>query len=241
MSSVHWFPSRGFPSRGFPSRGFPSRILLATASLLFLLDACGGTASSPQGKPKTEKPSVPPPASGPGSGSGSGSGAGTGAPKQAPPADDGFRLQFKLTDGETSKDSHQIRWACRIEGLQAVYSGPYGECERGQCPHKEIRFALSGTQRAEVVALLRSDARFRNFEEVRPGRGIGKWVQASLQVTYEKISLQMRVDGMTNAWGKTDGKSVLSKDARGYLSALGDLRRRLATFAAGHFAGYHVN
>jgi len=162
-------------------------------------------------------------------------------PAPAPPVDDGFRLTFSLTDGETSKDSHQIRWSCRIEGLQVVYSGPYGECERGQCQHKEIRFVLTAAQRAEVLALLQSEPRFVDLEEVLPDRGIGKWVQASLEFQHEAKTLRIRIGGMTHAWGKTDGKGVLGEDARGRLHGLDALRRKLAALAAGHFKGYHSN
>jgi len=197
--------------------------------LLILSSGCGQTAPGAPGPSRAEPGMTPPPPPKPV------------PPEPAPPVDDGFRLTFSLIDGETSKDSHQIRWSCRIEGLQVVYSGPYGECERGQCPHKEIRFLLTAVQRAEVLSLLQSEQRFVDLEEVLAERGIGKWVQASLEVKHETKNLRILIGGMTHAWGKTDGKGVLGEAARGHLSALDALRRKLAALAAGHFKGYHVN
>ncbi len=220
------------------NRRRPSRVLGVSVPLLLLVlmlgSGCGQKAPAPSKPvPPDAGPSRPvPPDAGP---------SRPVPPEPSPPVDDGFRLTFSLTDGETSKDSHQIRWSCRIEGLQAVYSGPHGECERGQCQHKEIRFELTAAQRAEVLALLQSEPRLADFEEVLPDTGIGKWVQASLEFKHEAKTLRIRIGGMTHAWGRKDGKGVLGEDARGRLAAMDALRRKLAALAALHFAGYHVN
>ncbi|MBU1245216.1 hypothetical protein KKD52_14875 [Myxococcota bacterium] len=219
----------------FNRRPFSVMQVTVLLFLLILGSGCGQTAPGAPGPSRAEPgmtPPPPPPRPVP---------PAPNPPEPAPPVDDGFRLTFSLIDGETSKDSHQIRWSCRIEGLQVVYSGPYGECERGQCQHKEIRFVLTAAQRAEVISLLQSEARFVDLEEVLADRGIGKWVQASLEVKHETKVLRIRIGGMTHAWGKTDKKNMLGADARGRLAAMDALRRRLAAFAAGHFKDYHSN
>ena len=158
------------------------------------------------------------------------------------PKDDGFRLDFSLIDGETSKDSHQIIYSCRVAGMRAVYSGPYGECERGQCEHKETSFNLDAEQRAKLIALVRERGLLSELQEAHPERTIGRWVEASLTVTAAEGSGRIAIDGMTNAWGKTDpGAPLISDDAQAKLSALDALRRYLAEIAAIHFPEYLKN
>ena len=208
-------------------------VLLA---LFATLSACGGQGTPPKTPPPVPDGPVAPPAA-------------TDDPvvppkKPAPapvPADDGFRLAFHLEDGETSKDSHRIVWSCRVEGFSAVYSGPHGPCERGQCAHKETRFALSAAQREVVIAVLEERNLLRDHTSVRPVRGIGNWVKTTLQVTRSGKTTILRVEGMTNEWGRTEGKTVLDPDARAVLSSLDALRRRLAAIAVGHFPEYHAN
>lgn len=216
-------------------------VLLA---LFATLAACGGQGTAPKTPPPVPdgpaplpatndatlpKPPVPDPAPVP-------------APTPAPvPADDGFRLAFHLEDGETSKDSHRIVWSCRVAGFSVVYSGPHGECERGQCAHKETRFALSAAQREGVIAVLEERNLLRDHTSVRPVRGIGNWVKTTLQVTRSGKTTILRVEGMTNEWGRTEGKTVLDPDARAVLSAFDALRRHLAAIAKGHFPEYHAN
>jgi len=203
--------------------------------LTLILAACGGQGVPRQGQ-QTPSPTpratpdgpVAPPM--------------TADPAPAPvPADDGFRLAFSLTDGETSKDSHQVVWSCRIEGHAVTYSGPHGGCERGQCPHRETKFNLTAAQRAGVIALLQTQDLLRDHETVRPVKGIGKWVRSSLQVTRDGRATRLRVEGMTNEWGRTEGKTVLDAEARAVLSAFDALRRRLGALAKGHFSEYHAN
>ena len=208
--------------------------LACTVLLALWLPACGGQDASRKA-PSPTPPAVP---DGPGSVVLPMTSVSTPA---LVPTDDGFRLEFSLTDGETSKDSHQIVWFCRIEGHSAVYSGPHGDCERGQCPHRETKFNLTAAQRAGVIAVLEAQDLLRDHETVRPVKGIGKWVRSSLQVTRDGRATRLRVEGMTNEWGRTEGKTVLDADARTVLSAFDALRRRLAGLAKGQFAGYHEN
>lgn len=202
-------------------------------SLLLVVTACG-QASSPRRQPDPAPAPKPAPVMD--------APPMTADPAQAPvPSDDGFRLAFSLTEGETSKDSHQVVWSCRIEGHTVVYSGPHGECERGQCPHRETKFNLTAAQRAEVIAVLDAQDLLRDHETLRPVKGIGRWVRSSLQVTRDGKAIRLRVEGMTNEWGRTEGKTVLDDDARAVLSAFDALRRRLAALAKGHFSEYHAN
>lgn len=202
-------------------------------SLLLVVTACG-QASSPRRQPDPAPAPKPAPV--------------MDAPPMtadsapAPvPSDDGFRLAFSLIDGETSKDSHLVVWSCRIEGHMVVYSGPHGGCVRGECPHRETKFTLTAAQRAEVIALLQTQDLLRDHETLRPVKAIGKWVRSSLQVTRDGKATRLRVEGMTNEWGRTEGKTVLDDDARAVLSAFDALRRRLAALAKGHFSEYHAN
>ena len=208
--------------------------------LFATLAACGGQGSSR----RTPPPGPPPGPDGPVTPPAANEGPVTPPkpPDPAPaPADDGFRLAFHLEDGETSKDSHVIVWSCRVEGFSVVYSGPHGPCERGQCAHQETRFALTAVQRDTVITVLEERNLLRDHTTVRPVRGIGKWVKTTLQVTRSGKTTHLRVEGMTNEWGRTEGKTVLDADARAALSSFDALRRSLATIAKGHFPEYHAN
>jgi hypothetical protein len=51
---------------------------------------------------------------------------------------------------EISKDSHSTRRKGRFDGRVLTVYGPYGECVRGRCEHKEVRLVLTPE---EVTAL----------------------------------------------------------------------------------------
>ena len=209
-----------------------SSVRICAWSSVFALGLLGGAcrgashdpSSAPSGKESSQPPSPAPAAADP-------------APK-----DDGFRLDFSLTFGETSKDSHRIVTSCRVTGMRAVYSGPYGECERGQCEHKETSFNLDAEQRAKLVALVREGGLLSELQEAHPDRTIGRWIEASLTVTAAEGSGRIAIDGMTNAWGKTDpGAPLISDNAQAKLSALDAVKRYLAEIAAIHFPEYLKN
>ena len=210
-----------------PAQRIRVRSFLLTLGLF--LCACRGTSHEPSSAPTGEGAAPlaqrPPP-----------------EPAASAPVDDGFRLDFSLTEGETSKDSHQIIYSCRVTGMRAVYSGPYGECERGQCEHKETSFDLDAGQRVKLIALVREGGLLSEFQEAHPDRTIGRWIEASLTVTAAEGSGRTAIGGMTDAWGKTEpGALVISSDAQARVSALDAVKRYLAEIASIHYPEYLKN
>ncbi len=169
--------------------------------------------------------------------------AGAGDALNPLPADSGksFRVVFSLTKGETSKDSHEYRYSFVITENRITYTGPYGECIRGQCEHKKIEFALTPGQYAQLLALLEAESLYKDYSETRASHGLGTWVSGSLMITNEGRSGRIYIEGMLNNWSNRNKPSKLeiSARAREQLNKLQHLQYFISNIAKGHFPQYH--
>ncbi|MFV1958508.1 MAG: hypothetical protein ACC662_03740 [Planctomycetota bacterium] len=144
-----------------------------------------------------------------------------------------LRLELAYTSGERSKDSHAYRTKCTIEGGHVRYSGPYGECVRGQCEHKEVTFTLSPAQVEDLRDEIDRLGLFANFEETRKTGLTGHYYDLSIEVAAGERTGAIRVSGMGKAWGQ-DERQNISERARDWIDKVEDLRRKLLEFVRPH-------
>lgn len=151
-----------------------------------------------------------------------------------------LRVELAFTRGETSKDGHQHVYSCRISGGRVTYYGPYGKCERGECPHRKTEFVLTADQEAALIKGAESWGLFKNYNETRPRNNIGTWFKVSLSIAAKERAGEIRIEGMDNNWNMSGIKSAeISGPAKEKLAAVDRLRRAIMDIAVKHYPRYH--
>ena len=195
--------------------------MLGNCSLVLLLVAASSCSNDSRQEPDKPRPADVKPAD-----------VKPAEPKPADPQPaQAVLLELSYTRGENSKDSHSNRFTCKIEGKQMTYSGPYGECERGQCSAKQITLTLTAADIDGLAAAIGKADLPATFREVKPVDAIGSYVRLSLAVAVGDRKAALTIYGMFSIWrGGKRGKE-LSEAARTLLSSIDELRRQLRDLA----------
>ena len=150
-----------------------------------------------------------------------------------------YRIDLKITYGESSKDSHEMRYEIDFDGSKVIYFGPYGECERGQCEHKKLQFGVDDEEIGKLEALLNQQTLLTSFSEIKKDRDTGNWVESSLSITRKKENWSISIEGMTSTWHPEKKELDLSKEALKKLEAITALQKLFTQFAKAYLPSAH--
>jgi len=148
-----------------------------------------------------------------------------------------LQLEFGLTEGENSKDSHSFRYRCTLAQGKLKYYGPYGECERGQCKHKEVSFTLDAKQYVKLLDLIDRVQLYQSFKEEKKTDQIGSYIELDLRLGLGKKRTQLRLKGMHRA--RQEKSQELSPEARKLAHQADQLKRLLVEFVKPQLPGAH--
>lgn len=154
--------------------------------------------------------------------------------------DGDVRIKFTFTKGETSKDSHEIAYVFEIAGGRVIYSGPYGECVRGECEYKKIVFKLTVNELDEILSLANELGFYSAFSEIRPIKHVGSWVKASLVICRGERQGAIRVEGMVKNWGRrtSPAEPEISPRAREQMKKMERFGRAVTSMAKKRYGRY---
>ena len=140
-------------------------------------------------------------------------------------------LQFDLniTYAEKSKDSNSMNYKVQFDGTQLAYYGPYGECVRGNCPHKNIRLNLSQQEAESLLVIFKTHFLNQSYTERQPVAALGFTVDAHLRGSNGDTKTKLDVTGVTENW-KTSQPNI-SKRGMEYITSLEKLQTIITTAA----------